>query len=376
MRPRRVVGGVICVVTWVGVLGAVGVTPVQARTPSQPQSRSQKAVPFYTAPQWMQRLNQFAYEPRAQAFERASLRLNDALAPSCDAHRRVKARAVWAETVTAWEALSAVSVGPLIERRSSRRIDFQPTRVPMLERVMMAPPADVQGLASVGAPAKGLPALEWLLWQGFDADQPFTATAATACTYARLLAAEVLDEAQALRSDFAQRTAASLAAGDGDADEAAVVAQAAEFVNQWVGGLEALRWHHLGKPLARARGAAGVQGRQPHFARHLSAHTAQTWATHWATLRDLARSPVAVDGVAPGMVSLSLYLKGRGLLDLSQRLDAAVDRADRDMARARVAQPASLQPALQSLGALRHLVETEVASALKVNIGFSDADGD
>ena len=69
----------------------------------------------------------------------------------------------WQATTHAWERLSSVAVGPLITRRSQRQIDFSPTRPSLIERAIQSGPAGQQAMERIGTPAKGLPALEWLL---------------------------------------------------------------------------------------------------------------------------------------------------------------------------------------------------------------------
>jgi predicted lipoprotein len=237
----------------------------------------------------------------------------------------------------------------------------------LIERAVQQSPSDVEALEAIGAPAKGLPALEWLLWAAPKKQ--------AVCAYAHVLALEVLDEAQALQAGFAKDTAA-------ESNEAATAQAAEAFLNQWVGGVEMLRWRYLGKPLESASAR-----KSPEFVHALSGHTVQTWTAQWASLRDFARWPNDKDKGArpPGadiehpteaLIPLSLYLQGRGLLDLAHRLDVALAKADAAVAKLQPAQPKTLRAAISSLGALRQLVETDVAAAMQVNMGFSDADGD
>ena len=153
------------------------------------------------------------------------------------------ARQQWKETVQAWDTLSAVPVGPLVQRRSLRQIDFTPTRPELIERAIRAAPADARAMERVGTPAKGLPALEWLLWT-----QP-AAPASPACRFAVLVAHGVDEEARALTQAFAE-----LAQRNWLEDEEAAVPAMSELVNQWVGGIERLRWAAMEKPLRSAGG--------------------------------------------------------------------------------------------------------------------------
>ncbi|UUZ64113.1 hypothetical protein LP417_02185 [Polaromonas sp. P1-6] len=117
------------------------------------------------------------------------------------------------------------------------------------------------------------------------------------------------------------------------------------------------------------------------FPRSASGTTAQSWSAQWEGLRSLA---VALERQAPepgkGLVALETYLRGRGLNPLAGKLLAAVQQVQQALpVAATPATPAGnagLLTATKSLGKLKRLAEAEVAPALEVNIGFSDADGD
>ena len=62
---------------------------------------------------------------------------------------------------------------------------------------------------------------------------------------------------------------------------------------------------------------------------------------------------------------------------LADRLDASTRQADASMrGLSPSAAPARLQQVTRALAQLKGLIEGDVAAALQVNIGFSDADGD
>ena len=82
-----------------------------------------------------------------------------------------------------------MAVGPLLTRRSQRQIDFSPTRPALTERAIESEPAGLQAMERIGTPAKGLPALEWLLWT-----QP-VAPGSAACRYAAEVALDIEREA-------------------------------------------------------------------------------------------------------------------------------------------------------------------------------------
>lgn len=332
-------------------------------------AQTQVAVPFYTPAHAMASLHGAHFAPRAQAFAQASDALTPAVQTLCEAPPARPAaaldgaRARWRDSVAAWEALNAVQIGPLVERRSARRIDFQPPRPELIARaVQSSASASVPGAAAlerVGAPAKGLPALEWLLW--VKPARPGSAE----CRYAQALAADVALEAQSLAQGFR-----ALAEREWDGEEAS--AAFGEFVNQWLGGIDRLRWAGLEKPVRSANGKPAA------WPRSASRSSALTWQAQWQALQTLSRGPALPIG--EGLVSVEGYLRGRGLNPLADALAGRVAQAGQAVERlgtgAAPANPAAPLAAARQLGTLKSLLEAEVAPALDVAIGFSDADGD
>ncbi|KQP23050.1 imelysin family protein [Pseudorhodoferax sp. Leaf267] len=328
------------------------------------------ALPFYGPPDFMQGAWRRWYVPRAQEFVQRAQGLVAALstacaAPAADTAALQAARMAWGEAALAFGRLSAVSVGPQLQRRSTRQIDFAPTRPELIRRAIATAPADLAALERVGTPARGLPALEWLLWS-----QP-PAPGTPGCRFATLLAENVLAEARALEQAFGALGAATPDPDDEAADQAAAVAMA-ELVNQWVGGVERLRWPFMDKPLRSA-----PKGKPPAYPRATSGLSAQAWAAQWQGLRALA---VAADNAVPqpgkDLVTLETYMRGRGLNPLADRWAATVRRVDDAIAAARPDAPASVQAATKAVAGLKQLAEAELAPALDIRIGFSDADGD
>lgn len=327
---------------------------------------SNVALPFYGPPDFMQGAWRRWYVPRAQDFVQTTQGLVQALAALCAApagDALAPARAAWGDAALAYARLSAVSVGPLLQRRSTRQIDFAPTRPELIRRAVAAAPADLAALERIGTPAKGLPALEWLLWA-----QPVTAPS---CRYAALLAEQLLAEARALDQAFATLAGATPDPDDEEAGQAAAQAMA-ELVNQWVGGLERLRWPFMDKPLRSA-----PKGRPPAYPRAASGLTTQAWAAHWQALRALA---IAADDSVPqpgtDLLTLETYMRGRGLNPLADRWADTVRRVDAAVQSARPESAASVRAASQAVAGLKQLAEAELAPALDIRIGFSDADGD
>ncbi len=263
------------------------------------------------------------------------------------------ARAAWRDAVADWERLSAVAVGPVLDYRMQSRIDLAPTRPRMITKAIESSPSGADGMDRVGTPAKGFPALEWLLWsQPVRPDSP-------GCRYAVEVAMEIERETQIIVTRFREDGAklASPAAADKAVDD---------FLNQWVGGLDHLRWADMEKPVRKA--ATGKPEGAADYPRSASGATAASWAARWQALAALAA------GKGPG--SLAALLRDRGQDPLAQSLSDAVQRANAAMTGVDTGDPTRVLAATRELTALKALVEDKVAPALNVHIGFSDADGD
>ncbi|MBN9407983.1 MAG: imelysin family protein [Burkholderiales bacterium] len=322
-----------------------------------------EALPFYDTAAFMKGVHQQWYAPRSRDFAAAAAALSQDTRQFCNGAPPGDVgvmRQGWQRTTLAWERLAAVAIGPLVQRRSMRQIDFTPTRPELIQRAIRAQPADARAMERVGTPAKGLPALEWMLWS-----QPI-APATPACRYAIQVAAEIDAEARALAQGFAD-----LAALDWSDESEPGVPAMVEFVNQWVGGLERLRWANLEKPLRSAG------NKPPAFGRQASGLTAQAWAAEWEGVGGLATfraSGVPQPGV--DLVPVETYLRGRGLNPLADKLRAAVGQVDTAFQGLVPGDAAKVNAAGRALAGVKRLVEGEIAPALEVNIGFSDADGD
>lgn len=331
---------------------------------------SNVAVPFYTAGDFMRGAYRFWYAPQATAFAEQAGALPGAVSAVCDAAadaatpRLEQARERWKTTALAWDRLSGVQVGPLVQRRSTRQIDFTPTRPELIKRAIQTAPQDATAMESIGTPAKGLPALEWLLWT-----QPI-APGTPACRYAVQVAADIQREADALAKAFAELAARP----PGEAEQTQGPAMS-ELVNQWAGALERLRWAEMEKP--RLAGSAQGGRNAVAYARSASGQTAARWAAQWQALRTLGASQAAeAPRPGAGLAPIETYLRGLGRNEPADLLAQSVGKADKALQNVSPANRAGITAAGRSLADLKKLTEAEIAPALEVSIGFSDADGD
>ncbi|MBN8487396.1 MAG: hypothetical protein J0M20_06700 [Burkholderiales bacterium] len=322
------------------------------------------AVPFVSPQVFVAMQASHWYQDRATDWLRASLDLQHALAADCERRRGwPTARQAWRHSALTWSRLSTVAVGPLVDRRSARQVDFQPTRPEAIRKALgwvAEGPLDSQRL---GSAARGLPALEWLLWSA-QAPGPSPGV----CRYSALVAQDLLAEADALDAAFRLRAQTPAS------EEAAVIDQLSEALNQWLGGLDQLRMQAIVRPLAQAR-TRGQHSLQ--LPRGLAGEAVADRMARWSTLRALALfdAPVAPPA-GSALVPIETMLRGTGRNALADRLLQQGRAVDKALEAARGDAPRALQAAAAELAALRHLVEEDVASALDIRIGFSDADGD
>jgi uncharacterized protein len=343
-------------VVWAGLLAGAA-SPAAAQT-----AWRTVAVPYYAPPAFLQGLHAGWFAPRAQELVQHTAELSRATDAYCSQGGALAAaREAWRAALLAWDRVSTVAIGPLVERRSARRIDFSPTRPQLITKAIARQPANEAEMENIGTPAKGFPALEHLLWAA-----P-AAPGSAACAYAVQVAADIGREALALDAAFDAATHTEL-------DDTQTVAAMNEAVNQWIGGLDTLRVQGLERPLLERKARAAAR---PQFSRAASGAGAAERAARWQALRTLAvfeGSEAPYPGV--GLVPLEPYLRGKGLNPLADQLAAAVQRASRALDAASGNAPARVQAAARQLGALKALVEGQVAAALDIRLGFSEADGD
>lgn len=215
-------------------------------------------------------------------------------------------------------------------------------------------------MESVGSAAKGFGALEWLLW---DPKAPATPAARL---FAVQAARDIAAEAAALDAEFRQAIATPRSA---DEDQTLL----AELLNQWIGGLEQLRMQGLVRPVQESR-----ERKRNVLPRALSGAAAREREARWLALRAMIVPPAAMPGATGAQVPVTLeaYLRAAGETDLAAGVHQAARGAALWMRSAASNQPARLEAAARTLAVLKGVVEFDVAPALDVQIGFSDADGD
>lgn len=352
---------------------AVAVSAVMVGTAAGQVAGPAIAAPYYSAEQALEGLYSHHLPPLAQDFRAQAERLTDTAQQHCQGQVPLSAlRTQWQATLLSWETLSTPAVGPMVARRSQRQIDFWPARPALLRRSMDKAPTTLADMARVGTPAKGFPALELLLNQWAASGQPVSTGD---CRYAELVAQGIAHEAREL--DTALATWAIKEWGDSPEDTQSALA---EWVNQWLGGLERLRWAHIEKPITTHRTTGrSTKGESLPFARLDRDLALRDWRAQWQSLLAQARLPPGAPPPAGGqaLVPMQALVMGKGHLDLALRWGEALSQVTAGVNQLTPrSDEGELLAVAQAMKAVTVLFQNEVAAALDVPLGFSDADGD
>ncbi|MDT7521753.1 imelysin family protein [Rhodoferax sp. TBRC 17198] len=321
------------------------------------------ATPFYRASELAMGGLQSHWLPRAHAFAQTASALQQTLQTTpADLPAQ---RAAWVRCMLAWEQLAAVPAGALLERRSVRTLDFWPTRTAQVQALaQVAKDASAEVLAArvraAGVGAKGLPALEWLLWP--QATQPGAQALAAA------ISSEVSAEAGTLLQAYQTATQAP---DSGSVDEAQAWTDYGEWFTQCMGSLDQLR---LKKMRVNTRGKDSTI-----WVRGLSGQTAAAWQAQWESIANfLAGDPAgncapSNDAAARCFTDL---LRSRGHLAPATQLAQQLATTRLAVHAARPQAPSSVLRAQNSIAALHTLASDMGARLFDFSQGFTDADGD
>lgn len=345
----------LCIVLVSALAAANPFPPAQAAAPA----------PVVSPSAWMDGLARQALVPgyaslqmQAEALAGTLERLCEGDLASAEETKRLEsARATWRDTAAALRRVTPLPFGPALESRVLRQIDFWPTRPPQILATIRDRAAGTLDDARIGVTARGLPALEFLL---FDPQRVALNRDPAACAYATWVARDVVRALVPMAAAW-QDWRNALAQADATLEARLL----GDGVNILVGATDTLRQKYLEKP-ARASGAPAFDAWR----------SGATWAHLHAYFQGL-RAGLQGRGDAPGLNAL---LRGRGLLELAARLDVAVEAAGRALI-AVPTQPMEdgggrVADAVAALLALQQLLAGEVAERLKISIGFGDNDGD
>ncbi|MCA9705789.1 MAG: imelysin family protein [Myxococcales bacterium] len=312
----------------------------------------------------------------------------EALCGAPDAASLGAAQQAWRAVRLPLQRAEAHAFGPIEDERIGTAIDFWPVRTDAVETTIAALPAGgdpptPEAVASLGTASKGLPVLEYLLFdpEGGDAAVLASLDATTdagrqRCGYAAALAADVALQTAALHTAWdpaGEDFAAELAqAGHGSERYMSVQMALDEVVNRVAFSLQDAADAKLGTPLGTASG--GLPEPQS-VASRFSDHSVDELSAD-------------LDGVAEVYGGRE---GGLGLRDIVVPLDAELDAAieeqlgvahaalgaiDRPLRQAVLENPGPVEVAREEILTLRRLIEVDVAGLLGVTITLGDNDGD
>ncbi|MDI1483487.1 imelysin family protein [Polyangium sp. y55x31] len=339
-------------------------------------------------------MHDLAYEvmlPIYDELEKEALPLPPAVAAFCDAPTEdtlKAAQAAWRAARVPWKHAEAFRFGPVEDLRIGSAIDFWPARPDSIESAITAAPEPVTAahIASLGVSTKGLPALEYLLFDPAGGNAAILASLGSAdatgkkrCAYARALAETIAADVTTAQEAWSLEGGAFVdqvaKAGSGSTLFLTGQDGIARVVNLLVFAMQAVAENRVSGPL----GAVSGVGPDPTIVESRFSDN---------SIEDLLGTLRGVEDVYLGRHG---DRSGRGITELvaarSPAIDSSVRKAFTDAAAAVSAIPAPLRTAItndpaavtkahDALRVLRRLLSTDVASVLGVSVTLSDNDGD
>jgi predicted lipoprotein len=314
------------------------------------------------------------FEERAQEVERQA----SALCESPSEETLGAARDAWWQARAPWKRNETVAFGPYMPPDSlGSAIDFWPCRTTSVETVLGGTDPIDSGL--LGAAAKGLPVMEYLL---FDPEIDVVVESepgSRRCEYVAAVGSDLAADATAMREAWDPAAGDFLGelveAGRGSETYDSIEMALGEVVNRLVYDIEAVRGEKLGVPLGnRTEGVIQPDLAESRFSGR--------------SIEDVRDSVRGVEEVCFGAdvedaKSLVRYLEGIGRDDLGPALReafdasyAALDRIPEPLTEAITTDPASVQAAEDALGEVQRLIQVDVIAAMGLMLTFTDADGD
>lgn len=308
--------------------------------------------------------------------------LRDASAAFCGAPDEpglAATRAAWDAARGAFEAVSVFKFGPHVDypARLGPNLNFWPARPESVDALLTGDtPLTAEALAGMGAAARGLPAVEYVLFGPEATDASAFAAAGRRCGYLVAASADVANLADALALAWSPEGGAfseELTDPETKGLSLTSIQEAlSEVVNRMLFALDDMRSEKLAKPL-------GTDSPLPDITEsRFSGRAIQD-------LRDVLTMIETLYHGAPVEGGLGLDDDPRLIArpDVTERFDStlAVARARLDeipgtLGEAVVAAPEKVTAAVDALREVQVVLQTDVRALLSLNAAFNDADGD
>lgn len=326
---------------------------------------------------WTQQLAVAEYQAAADASVELKRRA-EALRADPSPAALEAARAAWQLSRAPIKRAELFAFGPYLEEpeRYGPQLDFWPLRPAVIDSVLSGSSRlSAAAVAALGAPARGLPAIEYLLWApGVDAERFRTETrradylVALAADLGRVCAALV----DAWQGHFAEQI--SEAGELSSALYPSLLAAFGDVVNRAGVLIEHIRGDKLGKPLGEASGGVA----QP--AKAESQYSGRSVQDILDNLEGVRRMFFGAE--QPEVIGLERYLsrlKPELVPRVREGLAAcvtALGQVSSPLTAAVIDDPSAVRDAERALGELQRLIQADVLGALSVSVGFSGNDGD
>jgi predicted lipoprotein len=278
------------------------------------------------------------------------------------------AREAWWSARTPWKNAEIINFGPVVEypERLGPKLDDWPANDAAIEALVLSD--DALDFSLMGSATRGLPVVEYLLWQGGEEALSMLAETPRRCAILSGAAADVHDNAVLLvdlwQNTWIPQVTVPSSVEDGFYETQQEVLD--EWVNRMVFTVENIRAEKLGKPIGDC---SGGEPQPDTIESRLSG-------------RSLTDALDALDGVQ------GLWETGvRGLVDDDPALVDSIDAllVESRSRLAAVPEPledtAALQPEVigdvqEALLALQVAIQVDLLQALGVTPAFNDNDGD
>lgn len=317
-----------------------------------------------------------ARERAAELDEAAAALCQEPTADTLDA-----AQGAWWALREPWKRLMAVPIGPIVDSGYASALDFWPARPANVEGGIEAGVTSQAGLDALGVASKGLPAVEYLLWDPVGGDAAILAALAAAdtgparCSYLRVLVDDVELQLEALAGETEGFVDELADAGTSERYPTLALATD-ELLNAAIAGLHDVNDAELDKPLGLEVGAAV----QPELFE--SRFSDRSKADVRDALEGFRRFYLGADaGVdeSPGFTILVEQASPEIDARVRDRLDAAITAVEalpEPLRTAMDVDPEACQAASDAVRELRAALTADVAALLGVTISLTDNDGD
>jgi len=338
-------------------------------------------------------MHDLAYEvmlPIVGEIEAEATKLSASVGALCDAptdDTLKAAQAAWRAARKPWKRSEPFRFGPAEDLRLGAALDFWPARPDTIEAAITAAPEPVtpEHIASLGTSSKGLPALEYLIFDPMGGNAAVLASLGAAdpaaqhrCGYARALAETLEIDAKALNKAWSPEGDAFVDqvanAGRGSALFPSSQDGLSKVINVLAAFMQQANETKLSTPLGAATGTPDPNLVESPYSDN--------------SIDDLLAN---VDGVEDLYLGKHGEHSGKGLTELvvarSSAIDATVKKSLAD-ARAKVAalpaplrtsvtgDPTPINVAHEAMRTARRSFSTDVASVLGITITLNDNDGD